>query len=282
MKYGVPISIFFFFILSAPALMGQASQGQIPDAQTQIAISNPAYPVTAGDVYTLTYAAGGTPVTYLITVDYSYRIRVSNLGVINVAGKTYRQLKSEIETIVTNNYPLSGVQLVMTRPSVFKVSIKGEVNSAGELTTWAMGRLSSLLDGNLTVHSSKRNVTVTSSTGRTRTYDLFKANRLGDLSQDPFLRPDDVITIHRIDRVVSISGDVERPESYELLPGENLKDLITNYAGGYTHTADADAIEIVRYSESGREVNNKIHLKQDDVDANYPLQNLDAVYIPSK
>jgi protein involved in polysaccharide export with SLBB domain len=96
------------------------------------------------------------------------------------------------------------------------------------------------------------------------------------------LRPDDVITIHRIDRVVSISGEVQRPESYELLPGENLWDLITSYAGGYTSGANMDRIEITRYTESGREINNKIYLGQGDVLANYPLQHLDAIYIPSK
>jgi protein involved in polysaccharide export with SLBB domain len=82
--------------------------------------------------------------------------------------------------------------------------------------------------------------------------------------------------------VVSISGEVQRPESYELLPGENLRDLITTYAGGYTSIADINMIEITRYVESGREINNKIYLGQDDVTANYPLQHLDAIYIPSK
>ena len=45
----------------------------------QMAMSNPNYMVTAGDVYNLSFAAGTTPVTYPISVDSSYKIRVANL-----------------------------------------------------------------------------------------------------------------------------------------------------------------------------------------------------------
>ncbi|GHU07504.1 hypothetical protein FACS1894151_01920 [Spirochaetia bacterium] len=103
------------------------AQEEVTSDQVQIAISSPSYPVTSGDVYSLTYVAGGLPVSYMITVDSSYRIRVSNLGTLNAAGKTYVQLKRDTETIVSNNYPLSGVQLVLIKPSVFTVYIKGEL-----------------------------------------------------------------------------------------------------------------------------------------------------------
>ena len=38
-------------------------------ADPQLAMSVPDYPVTAGDVYTLVFAAAGTPVNYTIPVD---------------------------------------------------------------------------------------------------------------------------------------------------------------------------------------------------------------------
>ncbi|GHV39538.1 hypothetical protein AGMMS49546_11770 [Spirochaetia bacterium] len=256
-------------------------QTQILGTPTQIAISSPSYPVTSGDVYSLTYAIGTTPVSYNITVDYSYRIRVANLGIINVAGKTYRQLKQDVETIVTNNYPLSGVQLVMLRPGFFNVYIKGEVLKAEERTTWAMGRLSSLLDGMFSMHSSRRNITVTSIDGKVKIYDLFKAQSFGDLSQDPCLRPGDIITINHLDRMVSIFGEVGRSEFYELLPGENIRELIS-FANGYTSRADTGKVEITRYTETGQDREFKIYLTREDINANYPLQQSDAVYVPSK
>ena len=53
----------------------------IPNAQ--MAMSSPDYLVTAGDVYTLAFAMGTTPVSYTMTVDSSYKIRVANLGIVN-------------------------------------------------------------------------------------------------------------------------------------------------------------------------------------------------------
>jgi protein involved in polysaccharide export with SLBB domain len=234
-------------------------------------------------VYSLNYVAGGAgPVNYIITVDSSYRVRVSNLGVINVAGKTYRQLKQDAETIVSNNYPLSGVQLTMIKPSNFSVYIKGEVNRATELTTWAMGRLSSLVNGSLSAYSSTRNITVTSTDGQVKTYDLFRAQRFGDLSQDPYLRPGDIITLSHLDRKVSVYGHVERPGSYELLSGENIRDLIVRYANGYTSRADTDRVELTRFVENNEAVGDTIYLTREEINANYSLQHADAVYVPPK
>jgi protein involved in polysaccharide export with SLBB domain len=283
MKHAAASSVFVFSLSAALVFISpvQAQQdGSVPDTQTQIAISSPSYPVTAGDVYSLTYAAGGTPVTYSIIVDYSYQIRVSNMAVINAAGKTYRQLKQEVEDIVSRNYSFSGVQLVLVKPGTFNVFIKGEVINAEERTTWAMGRLSSLLSGSLTEFSSTRNITVTSTNGQVKTYDLFKAQRFGDLSQDPYLRPGDIITVSHLDRKVSILGEVERPGSYELLPGENIRELIRYYANGYTSWAATNRVELMRGVENtGVET---IYLTEQEINANYPLRQSDVVNIPLK
>jgi protein involved in polysaccharide export with SLBB domain len=201
-----------------------------------LARSSADYRVTPGDVYTLAYAAGSAAVTYVITVDSTYRIRVSNLGVINGAGKTFVQVKGEAEAAVMNNYPLSGVQLVLTQPAVFLVKVKGEVHSAGEAEAWGLSRLSSLARDEAgaaggrsavrpTAYASLRDVAVRSQSGQVRVYDLFRAERYGDLTQDPHLRPGDEITFGRAERTVWISGEVERPGSYQLLAGENLREL---------------------------------------------------------
>ena len=38
----------------------------------QLALSNPDYMITAGDIYSLTYAAGNTPVSFHIVVDSGF------------------------------------------------------------------------------------------------------------------------------------------------------------------------------------------------------------------
>jgi protein involved in polysaccharide export with SLBB domain len=246
-----------------------------------LARSSADYRVTPGDVYTLAYAAGSTPVSYVITVDTSYRIRVSNLGMVNGAGKTFMQLKTEVEAVVTNNYPLSGVQLVLTQPAVFKVFVNGEVHRAGEVSAWGLSRLSTLAGGNFTGYTSTRDISVKSSNGQTRVYDLFKAHRFGDMDQNPYLRPGDVVTFNRIKRVVSINGAVERPGRYQLLDGENIKELIEIYANGFTPLADITRVEMTRVVNSVEIAGDKIFFSNDDLSDNYALEHLDSIYIPS-
>jgi len=246
-----------------------------------LARSSADYRVTPGDVYTLSYAAGSTQVSYTIAVDASYRIRVSNLGIVNGTGKTFMQLKSEVETIVSNNYPLSGVQLVLTQPAIFKVLINGEVHKAGEVNAWGLSRLSSLIDEKLTEYASIRDISIMSANEQTVVYDLFKAQRMGDMSQDPYLRPGDIITFNRINRIVTINGEVERPGKYQILEGENLKNLIEFYANGLTFLADLSKIELVRLVNSADIAGDTIYLTEGELADNYELELYDRITIPS-
>jgi len=250
------------------------------DQNIMLARSSADYRVTPGDVYTLTYAVGVNPFSYVIAVDSSYRIRVSNLGFVNGAGKTFMQLKSEVEAVVINNYPLSGVQLVLSQPATFKVHIKGEVSVAGEVAAWGLSRLSSLMGDALTSFASLRDVSIRSSNGQARVYDLFKAQRLGDLSQDPYLRPGDEITFNRVKRSVTINGGVERPGTYQLLDEENIKELIEFYGSGFTPVADKTRLEMVRLTNSVDIAGDKIFLTENDLANNYVLENYDVVTVP--
>jgi protein involved in polysaccharide export with SLBB domain len=248
-------------------------------SNAQLALSTPNYPVTSGDVYTLAYLAGSQAVDYTITVDTSYRIRVSNLAVINAAGKTYNELKSQVESVVTTNYPMSGVQFVLKTPAVFKVYITGEVRTTGEVSAWALARLSSL-SSHATSYGSTRAVSVTSTNGLTKTYDLFKARRMGDMSQDPYLRPNDVVTFNRIERRVTLAGAVERPGTYQLLQGETLKDLIDSYGNGFTAVADKTRMALLRYNSEESISGDRIILKEQDYLDNFVLYDLDRISVP--
>ena len=97
-----------------------------------------------------------------------------------------------------------------------------------------------------TEYTSFRSVQVESADGKRVTHDLFLAQRYGDMSQDPFLRPGDTVILQRYDRKVTISGAVERPGEYELLPGEHLEELLNKYGGGLTQFADVNTISVLR------------------------------------
>jgi protein involved in polysaccharide export with SLBB domain len=300
---------------AAQALLQSAQSQNLTDAvlRLQLALSAPDYRVTAGDVYTLAYSPGvsssGTVTTVQIpiTIDTSYRVRVSNMGIANSDGKTYQQLKRQVEAIVLENYPLSPVEFTMIRPASFVVYVKGEVRTAQSMEAWALTRLSDALTRTvatssigggggiltegmiltgmsqqnfqtssiLTDFASTRDITILSSNGTKRTYDLFKATRDGDLSQNPYLRPGDIITVGRVQRRVTIGGAVERPGTYQLLEGENLNELIVKYGGGLTRFADKANSEILRYTPD----NTIIKLTEKDFDDTFELLDYDNVTI---
>lgn len=247
----------------------------------QQAMSNADYVVTAGDVYSLNYAAGTTAVSYKIPVDSTYKIRISNLAVVDAKNKKFTELKNQVESIVQKNYPLSGVQFVLEMPGAFKVSVKGEVKVVTEKDAFALTRLSEVINGTLTQYSSLRNIKIMSENGKVAEYDLFKAKRDGDFKNNPYVRPGDVVSVERIERKVSISGAVERPGTYELLNGENLKELINLYAGGLTPLADTRFIELTRISnkKEGFESGEKLYLEPDVLISNYNLECFDTVVI---
>lgn len=248
-------------------------------ADATLAMSVPNYPVTAGDVYSLAFAAGSTPVHYTIPVDTSYKIRVANLGVITCAGMTYNQLKAQVEYLVSQNYPFAGTQFVLTRPAVFLVSIVGEVKSSVERKAWALTRLSAFISSSMTDYSSIRKVTVVSANGKKKTFDLYAASRSGDFSQDPYLRPSDKIEIGRVERKVSVYGAVEREGTYELLQKENLKELIESYANGVKKTANLSQIRLVRLSDENKRLEKVQYLTENDIKSNFELCDRDKVYI---
>jgi len=265
--------------LDQSTLDSDSTAAIIPDPQVAMSVSY--YPVTAGDVYTLGFAAGTTPVSYTLPVDSTYKIRVANMGVINCAGLTYLQLKSQVEALVLRNYPMSGVQFVLSAPSTFLVSIVGEVEQSVERNAWALTRLSTLVKKSLTPYSSIREITIESADGSKKNYDLFIATRKGDLSQDPFVRPDDKIIVSRAKRIVSIDGAVERPGTYEILDGENLRELIEIYGNGLEVLADTSRIELTRNLTTEKGSGQKSYLTQTDINLNFKLKSYDFITIAS-
>jgi protein involved in polysaccharide export with SLBB domain len=219
----------------------------------------------------------------MLPIDATCKVRVANLRTINAAGMSYLQLKSRVENLISANYPLAGVQFVLANPAVFRVFINGDVDVAQQVNAWALVPLSQVLKGHLTDTSSIRDVDIRSRSGAVHSYDIFKALRLGDASEDPFLRPDDTITVHSAGCTITVQGEVERPGRYQLLNGEGLKELIEEYGEGWTLQADRDDISLSRSPKSGTGERQGItvRLGERDVKADYPLKDGDRIVVGS-
>lgn len=274
------IALLLVLAFSVPIFAVDSEETTTPIFQE--VFSSPDYLVTTGDVYTLTYNALNTVVKYTIIVDPTYKVKVSNLGIIDAKGKTFFELKKEVEDIVSSNYPMSAVQLVLSSPSTFKITVAGEVGTVHETRVSGLVRVSSVVSANATNLSSRRFVTVEDADGNINRYDLFLAQRFGDMSQDPYVRPNDIITLEKAQRRVSITGAVERPGTYELLEGENLTKLIDYYASGFGELADRENITLSRNLSSFAKSGETIYLNERAYRSNLALLNLDSVYVGSK
>lgn len=244
--------------------------------KAQVATATNEYIVTAGDIYTLAYAGN----SFSISVDSTYKVRIANLGIINAKGLTLQEFKNRVETLILSNYPTMGVQFFLANPAQFHVFVKGEVSSAQTVETWALERASSLLKRYYTNYSSTRLFTIVSDNGKAKSYDLFKASREGDFSQDPYLRPGDTIIVPKIDRKVEINGEVFRPGTYEILSGEELSELIFNYADGFTPFAKKDNIEVSHFIKKTG-LYQTSYYNETDLLTTIPLDSYDKVYISS-
>ncbi len=209
------------------------------------AISNPAYPVTPGDMLTLSYTEGKTLVSLTLRVGGDNRLSIPNFGTVDGIGKTLEQFVKDIEQTVTTYLPFSSPRVSLLSTGAFTVLVKGEVSAATEVSAWGLSRLAEVV-GLATSFASARNVEILSSSGKRTTYDLYKALREGDITQNPLIRPGDVVTFSRANRIVVLSGEVLRPGIYQPLQQETLSDVINTYGGGILPNGDASSIVVER------------------------------------
>ncbi|HOS31023.1 MAG TPA: hypothetical protein PLR39_09445, partial [Treponemataceae bacterium] len=136
-----------------------------------LAASTIDYPSTPGDMYQLTYMVNNQILTTQIALDALYSLRVHNLGTLNARGKTFLQLKTEVESLVSKNYPLSGVQFSLINPGSFFITLQGSHPNPGLKTATGLSRLSDILyELNLDAYpwASLRDVKVISADNQTR------------------------------------------------------------------------------------------------------------------
>lgn len=250
------------------------------DTQAKVlaAISNVSYPLTPGDRIELSFVdERNRPQNMIIQVDGSYRVIIPSYETIEGRNKTLDQVIHEIEKLLLTYNPFSMPKVTLIGTGSFHVTVKGEVSSTREVTAWGLTRLSSVLS-HATDKASTRNIKIESADGTTAYYDLYSALKEGDLSQNPYVMPGDVITLVPAKRVVSIVGEVMRSGTYQLLQDEQLVSLLDSYAKGVLPSGDASSVLIRRYGgdESGKL--DVLRVTKEDFHK-VELSNMDTVYV---
>jgi protein involved in polysaccharide export with SLBB domain len=280
------LSLFLYLALVPLEAQDRGSALVIPntaavDSRLLLALSTADYPATPGDVYNLSFSPmAGNPIGIQLVLDARYQLKVLNLGNVNARGKTYIQLKTEVENLVSRNYPLSGPSLTLYRIGEFTVTVTGETLLPGNRTVDGLTRVSAMLT-DLTGKASIRFVQIASANETVRLYDTFIATRTGNFSHDPYIRPGDRVYIPKAGRIVQVTGEVFRQGRYELLSDEGLLELVEKYGGGLTAEAVPGKMSIARLDSPSVPTRSFINLSW-DTRRNVSLVDGDLVTVPNK
>ena len=231
-------------LLCAAALAPAAAQEQL-----SLALAAADYPVTPGDTYEMSFLPATaarvdavTRLSELVVVASDYSVDLGAFGVLDARGLNLNDFRRRIAALVAEAYPGSNPALHLTGVGTFEVHLRGAVETAGYAATWGLGRLSQVVADRLTAHASLRDVRIERGADA-QVYDLFRAQRFGIRSQDPYLLPGDRICVSRREREVTIGGQVWRPGSYQLAAGEGLAELVA-FADGFTPRADLERVRL--------------------------------------
>ncbi len=241
------------------------------------AISSPVYPVTPGDTLVVAYTEGKSPITVSLQVDSTYRVVVPGLGVVDGTGKTFIGFSKDIQNLILTYLPFSVPRVSLLGTGSFTVTVRGEVTSTSEVPAWGLSRLSTVI-GTATSYASSRKVSVARTDGTSTDYDLFKALRQGDLSQNPLVKAGDIITMHPAERIVTLLGEVVRPGIYQPVSGETLDQLLSVYGGGLLPSAHASEVLVQR---QGSAAGSPLAVSRVDASgkSNFLLEHLDEVRV---
>jgi len=271
-------TLLILFILIAPATLWSLT-GTSNERAAKAAVS-PSYPVTPGDTYQISYNINGETYTIQMIVDVKYIARVPGFGQFDANSKTYYQLKSEVESMISEVFPGSVPVMTIINPGVFEVLVKGEVSVSQEIPAWSFERISTIVDLVKTSYTSYRDVEIISLDGSTRTIDLFLARRTGDMSQDPYLSFGDTIILYPYDRQIKLEGEVKRPGTYQMKESETLRDAVDFLGGGFTLVADRQQVQIKRYFNGSNRSGNSFYKDLSSEEEDLDLLDMDTIVIP--
>ena len=151
-----------------------SSSSEMPDGDKCAIIANGSsiYPVTPGDVYTLSYYNGDKIVEETLIVDSDSSVSITEIGKINGQDKKFNDFKKEVESRVTTFYPYGSPKLVIKSCGIFTVRVFGNVTNSGYTYCWGLSRLSDL-SSFAQNDSSTRKVTLVDKNGKGKNYDLY-------------------------------------------------------------------------------------------------------------
>jgi polysaccharide export outer membrane protein len=218
---------------------------------------------------------------YDLQVTRDGEINVPKLAPIVIAGLTYEDARSLIQSRVAEQLLGAQVTVSMGRLRAINIFMAGEVVVPGAYSVSALTTVTQALfqGGGIGDIGSLRNIQVKRNDATVNTFDLYQLLLKGDASSDIRLQSGDVVFVPPHDGVVTVEGAVKRPMLYEFLEGESVADAVA-MAGGLNSDAYDSAIAVVSKA-AGKSLPGAKNIDLNDPsDASVQLRNGDQVRVP--
>lgn len=192
-----------------------------------------------------------------LTISRNGSIQFPSLGPIYVAGQTFEQAKTFIETSVKQQILGVEVSVNMGALRTSQVAVFGDAFQPGSYNVNAFSTATQVLKaaGGIDTVGSLRNIEIRRNNKVIQKLDLYKFLVSGDTSGDIRLESGDAIFIPARGSSIYIRGEVVRPAIYETIKGESLSTVLMS-AGGLTADAYQESISIRRKTSGGVKVFN--------------------------
>ncbi len=216
------------------------------------AIDPEQYKVGPGDILFISIS-GLDEKIFTPAIDPEGFIYIPRIGAVDLRNKTLAEAKNAIRSRLMKSFKDVDIHISLQNFRKIKVSLLGNVLNPSTYVLSSASRLLDLfvLSSGLTNSSDIRNIKIISRNGAENNIDLLRFLRLGDYSQNPFLNDGDIILVDKAERFISLFGQIKYTGNYEFRENETVKEII-DLSGGLMFKARKDSIEIVRFTEDGK------------------------------
>lgn len=192
---------------------------------------------------------------YQLPVGRDGYIHFPQLGPIEISGRRYSEVKSDIEAQVAKQLIGVRANVSLGETRTISVFVLGNAKYPGAYTLTGLATVTTALfaAGGVDPTGSLRDIQVKRQGQIVRTLDLYSLLMRGDSAGDIKLLPGDVVFIPPVGPTVSLDGEVLRPAIYELKGVQTVADLI-GMGGGMTPDADRDRAALVRINDQQQRV----------------------------